>query len=85
MATGWHGVFPAVTTQFAEDLSIDIEATQTVRHAFVNDGVRGLIVLGTCGENNSLDPAEKRRVLKATVEVVNGRMTRPGTARRKVA
>ena len=85
MATGWHGVFPAVTTQIAEDLSIDIEATQTVRHAFVNDGVRGLIVLGTCGENNSLDPAEKRRVLKATVEVVNGRVTRPGTARRKVA
>ena len=42
--------------------------------ALVNDGVNGLIVMGTCGENNSLDPEEKRTILKAAVEVVNGRV-----------
>ena len=74
MTTGWTGVFPAVTTQFNEDLSVDLKATQGVQDALVNDGVNGLIVMGTCGENNSLDPEEKRTILKAAVEVVNGRV-----------
>ena len=25
MTTGWHGVFPAATTQFHEDLSVDLD------------------------------------------------------------
>ena len=72
--TGWRGVFPAATTQFNEDLSIDIDATQRVQDALVNDGVTGLIILGTCGENNSLEADEKRTVLKAAVETVKGRV-----------
>lgn len=67
--TGWRGVFPAATTQFKQDLSIDIDATQGVQDALINDGVTGLIILGTVGENNSLDADEKRNVLKAAVEV----------------
>ena len=39
MTTGWHGVFPAATTQFHEDFSVDIDATQRVLDALVNDGV----------------------------------------------
>ena len=74
MTTGWHGVFPAVTTQFGEDLSVDVGATQRVQDALVRDGVHGLIVLGTCGENNSLEADEKRRVLEAAVEAVQGRV-----------
>ncbi|WP_313617361.1 dihydrodipicolinate synthase family protein [Agrobacterium sp.] len=74
MTTGWRGVFPAVTTQFNEDFSIDFESTRRVQDALVNDGVNGLIIMGTCGENNSLDPDEKRSILKGAVEVVNGRV-----------
>ena len=70
----WHGVYPAATTQFAEDLSVDIPATQGVQTALVEDGVDGLILLGTCGENNSLEPEEKRAVLRAGVEAVGGRV-----------
>jgi dihydrodipicolinate synthase/N-acetylneuraminate lyase len=70
----WTGVYPAATTQFKADLSIDITATQGVLDALVKDGVHGLIVMGTCGENNSLEPEEKRQVLKAAVEVVAGRV-----------
>jgi 4-hydroxy-tetrahydrodipicolinate synthase len=70
----WSGVFPAATTQFAEDFSVDIGATQRGYDALVKDGVHGLVVLGTCGENNSLDADEKRRVLAAAVEVVRGRV-----------
>lgn len=74
MTTGWRGVFPAVTTQFHEDLSVDFDNTARVQDALVNDGVNGLIVMGTCGENNSLDPEEKRAILKGAVETVNGRV-----------
>ena len=70
----WKGVYPAATTQFANDLSIDLTATQAVQTALVDDGVDGLIVLGTCGENNSLEPDEKRTVLKGAVEAVGGRV-----------
>jgi 4-hydroxy-tetrahydrodipicolinate synthase len=70
----WRGVYPAATTQFNADSSIDFEATQGVLDALIKDGVHGLIVLGTCGENNSLEADEKRAVLKAAVEVVSGRV-----------
>ena len=70
----WTGVYPAATTQFAADGSVDIKETQKVLTALVDDGVTGLILLGTCGENNSLRPEEKRAVLKAAVEAVGGRV-----------
>ena len=71
--TLWTGVYPAATTQFAEDMSVDLDATQRVQSALIDDGVDGLIILGTCGENNSLEPQEKRAVLKGAVEAANGR------------
>lgn len=70
----WTGVYPAATTQFAPDGLVDLEATQKVLTALVDDGVDGLIILGTCGENNSLTPEEKSAVLKAAVEAVGGRV-----------
>ncbi len=74
MQIDWAGVFPAATTQFAADLSVDLAATQKVQDALVRDGVHGLIVMGTVGENNSLEAEEKRAVLKAAVEAVAGRV-----------
>jgi 4-hydroxy-tetrahydrodipicolinate synthase len=70
----WRGVYPAATTQFAEDLTINADETQRVQTALVDDGVDGLILLGTCGENNSLEADEKRAVLKGGVEAVGGRV-----------
>jgi 4-hydroxy-tetrahydrodipicolinate synthase len=70
----WSGVFPAATTQFKPDLSIDYEATQRVQDALIKDGVNGLIIMGTVGEGNSLDADEKRRMITATVEAARGRV-----------
>ncbi|MBH0112682.1 dihydrodipicolinate synthase family protein [Novosphingobium sp. YJ-S2-02] len=70
----WTGVYPAATTQFAVDGSVDIDETQKVMSRLVDDGVTGLILLGTCGENNSLEPDEKRAILAAGVEAVGGRV-----------
>src|SRR5258705_7568484 len=70
----WKGVFPAVTTQFKNDLSLDIDATARVMEGLVRDGVSGLIVCGTVGENCSLDKAEKIAVMEAGKAVARGRV-----------
>ncbi|HTM81367.1 dihydrodipicolinate synthase family protein [Asticcacaulis sp.] len=74
MTIDWRGVFPAVTTQFTEDLSIDYVDTQRVVDDLIKDGVTGIIAMGTCGENNSLTAEEKRLLLGAIIEVVAGRV-----------
>jgi 1-pyrroline-4-hydroxy-2-carboxylate deaminase len=70
----WRGVYPAATTQFAADLSLDIPAYRKSVTALVDDGVDGLVLLGTVGENNSLRPDEKRDVLRAGIAAVGGRV-----------
>src|SRR5258707_7871389 len=70
----WHGVFPAVTTQFKADMSVDIPATQRVIEALLKDGVSGLIICGTVGENTSLSAEEKRAVLSAACDVASGKV-----------
>lgn len=70
----WRGVFPAVTTQFKEDMSLDLDATQKVIDGLIKDGVHGLILMGTVGENNSLQADEKRQVLSAAKEAIAGRV-----------
>ncbi|MBV9431368.1 MAG: dihydrodipicolinate synthase family protein, partial [Hyphomicrobiales bacterium] len=70
----WAGVFPAVTTQFRADFSLDIEATRKVAAALVAEGVSGLIAVGTVGENNSLTRAEKLQVMEALKDAAGSRV-----------
>jgi 1-pyrroline-4-hydroxy-2-carboxylate deaminase len=70
----WQGVFPAVTTQFREDYSLDIDATAQVIEHLIRDGVSGLIVCGTVGENTALTREEKVRVMEAAKAVAAGRV-----------
>lgn len=70
----WWGVFPALVTEFHEDGSLDLEATQRHAELVIEAGCRGLVMLGTLGENTSLRPEEKERVLEAAVEVAHGRV-----------
>jgi 1-pyrroline-4-hydroxy-2-carboxylate deaminase len=70
----WRGVFPAATTQFGPDFSVDLPATQAVQGALLRDGVHGLVLMGTVGEGNSLSADEKRRIIKGAVEVADGKV-----------
>ena len=70
----WSGVFPAATTQFDPALEVDLSATQKVQKALLQDGVHGLVLMGTVGEGNSLTAEEKRSVLGAAVEVSEGKV-----------
>ena len=70
----WGGVFPAATTQFKPDYSLDIGATLRHLDAMLNAGIHGLIMLGTVGENCSLEPHEKIELLQATAAHVDRRV-----------
>jgi 4-hydroxy-tetrahydrodipicolinate synthase len=74
LTCNWTGVFPAATTQFDSALELDLPATQKVQAALLRDGVHGLVLIGTVGEGNSLSAAEKRQVVRAAVEVSEGRV-----------
>ncbi len=70
----WTGVFPAITTQMHKDGSLDLDATAVHVEALIKSGIKGLIFLGSLGENQPMTGDEKRRVIEAMVKVVNGRV-----------
>ncbi|WP_215779733.1 dihydrodipicolinate synthase family protein [Paludibacterium sp. B53371] len=65
----WRGVFPAVTTQFHADESLDLAAT--ARHIAwqLDNGVDGIIVCGSLGEASTLTAEEKLAILRTAKEV----------------
>lgn len=68
------GVFPAVTTQFHQDQSLDLDSTARHFEVLIDSGVSGLIVCGSLGENQTLQPEEKRAVVRCAVETARGRV-----------
>jgi 4-hydroxy-tetrahydrodipicolinate synthase len=70
----WQGVFPAITTQFNKDQSIDLDATARHTHALLESGVTGIIFLGSLGENQALAASEKELIIEAMVKTVAGRV-----------
>jgi 4-hydroxy-tetrahydrodipicolinate synthase len=69
MTVNWHGVFPALTTQFRNDESLDIEATAAHLEALIRSGIHGVILLGSVGENTALSHEEKLTVLRELLPV----------------
>jgi 4-hydroxy-tetrahydrodipicolinate synthase len=73
MTTTWRGVFPAVTTKMDKAGQIDVTATQNSISRLIENGVSGVIVLPMLGENASLTLTERETIIRAAVEVVDGR------------
>src|ERR1700716_238276 len=74
MQVNWKGVYPAATTQFRDDQSLDVAGTVAHVERLLRAGAHGMIMLGTVGENCSLEYQEKLDVLRATVRQVAGRV-----------
>lgn len=70
----WNGVFPAVTTKFTEDDSLDMTSFLRNINAQLDAGVDGIILGGTLGEASVLEEDEKDQLLTATVEAVSGKV-----------
>lgn len=74
MNVSWHGIYPAATTHFHNDQSLDLPGTLKHLDAMLAAGIDGVIMLGTVGENCSLEYREKLDVLRAAVEHVGRRV-----------
>ncbi len=74
MKPHWSGVFPAITTQLNRDGSLDLDGTARHIEVLLRSGVAGMVMLGSLGENQQLDPEEKRRVMQLAVHVIKGRV-----------
>lgn len=72
--TRWQGVYPAVTTKFKADLSLDLDAMGEHLEFQLAAGVHGVIILGSLGENSTLDMDEKLQLTKFFVKQINGRV-----------
>lgn len=74
MNVTWSGVFPALMTEFNQDGSLNLDGTQRHIKSCMDAGIKGLVMLGTLGENASLRAEEKEIVLKAAVEATEGKI-----------
>ena len=74
MQVNWSGVFPAITTQFKSDQSLDLPATGKHLEALIDAGIHGVVALGTVGENTALEPDEKLAVVQELKRAARGRI-----------
>ena len=74
MKVAWEGVYPAVTTKFTANDELDLTMFETNIRAQVAAGVDGIILGGTLGEASSLMDDEKDTLVKATVDIVEGKI-----------
>ncbi len=74
MDSQWSGIFPAVTTKFRDDFTLDLAGMERHFRFQIDAGVHGLIVVGSLGENGVLTMEEKQEVLRTAVSVSDGRV-----------
>jgi 4-hydroxy-tetrahydrodipicolinate synthase len=70
----WTGVFPAITTAFNQDLTVDHEFVGRHVSWLVDHGCTGIVALGSLGESATLGFDEKLAVLETCVEAVGKRV-----------
>ena len=66
----FRGVYPAMTTPFHEDGSIDFQTLRADARRLVDAGVDGLVPVGSTGESATLSHDEHIEVVKAVVDAV---------------
>jgi 1-pyrroline-4-hydroxy-2-carboxylate deaminase len=69
----WAGVFPAITTPFQADLSVDYETFAAQARWLVESGCSGIVALGSLGEAPALTREEKLELLNRARRSLDGR------------
>ena len=70
----WQGIFPAITTKFHADESIDAEGTARHIDFQIRNGIHGLVTCGSLGEASTLSLEEKLQVAKIALDAADGRI-----------
>lgn len=72
--TIFTGMATAIVTPMHTDGSIDYEALDRFVEFQIDSGINGLVVMGTTGENATIEPEDQKKVIAYTVEKVAGRV-----------
>lgn len=72
--TIFTGMATAIVTPMHTDGSIDYEALSRFVEFQIDSGINGLVVMGTTGENATIEPEDQKKVIAYTVEKVAGRV-----------
>lgn len=70
MDVNWNGIYPAITTKFNEDGSLDLATFRKNLNAQLAAGIHGIILGGTLGEASTLGQDEKLQLLETTIDTV---------------
>jgi 4-hydroxy-tetrahydrodipicolinate synthase len=76
----FHGVLPAVTTPFDEQLAIDHAALAKQVRFLLDNGCTGIVPCGSLGEGATLSEEERAQVLKTCIVAAKGAPVIPGIA-----
>lgn len=74
-SVNWRGYIPAITTPFDHRGELDTDAYGRLLLWVLEQGMHGIIVLGTTGEWFSLRDGEREILLKIAGETLRGKMT----------
>ena len=69
-----RGVYAASITPFKPDESLDLDRLGPHLDFMIGDGIKGVMVIGGCGEYANLTPQDRRDVVTEAVRVVDGRV-----------
>lgn len=69
-----RGIIPPLVTPLTEEGEIDVPAVHRLTEHCIQGGVDGIFVLGSCGEGTVLNRKDRKTVVKASLEAVNGRV-----------
>ena len=72
--TIFTGMATAIVTPMHTDGSIDYETLSRFVEFQIDSGINGLVVMGTTGENATIEPEDQKKVIAYTVEKVAGRV-----------
>lgn len=70
----FKGTGTAIVTPFTADDDLDLDAFRKHIEMQIDGGVDCLVVLGTTGENATIWPEERRRLVDAAIEYTDGRV-----------
>lgn len=70
----FSGVFTALITPLKDDKSLDIEALEALVEEQIQQGISGLVPMGTTGESPTLSPQEHLKVIEVVVKKAAGRV-----------
>ncbi len=74
MQVNWEGIYPAITTKFNKDGSLDLGTFKKNLYAQLDGGIHGIVLGGSLGEASTLKNGEKLQLLETTLDTVGDKI-----------